>query len=234
MQNSIALRPSFYAPTAAGTDTWKNGVSHTDGETDVYQLPATQDGVAAKIEVTPRFFGLCASVSATDKSGNQLEAHRDWSGFHRVLVTKDPKTGLETVLDPKEQTVSVATQTVSEEIPAQAGGYRSKFSQDARQELDAQGNSRFIANLQGETETVVAMGSPAAGVGAFPVTVVDDRTWTQTELGKGQAPVTHRMSSTLDGEQKGAALNSSIGADGKLAVTAEDGSSSSFEMYLRV
>ncbi|MCE7871080.1 hypothetical protein DYH09_11975 [bacterium CPR1] len=233
---SLAYRPSL-APSSAATQTWKNGVVHSDGETDVYEIPSAAPGVAARVELKPILWGILGKeVVATDSQGARLEAHRGWEGFHRTVVTKDPQTGLETVLDPREQTVSVSTPETSQEIPAQHGAlaYRESYQRTARQDLDSQGNSRYLSNLRGERETMVVTGPPGM-VGAVPVVVEDDSSWQETQLRKGEPPVAHAMSGNKRGEVTlGEALEATIGADGSLVVAQADGTCQSFEMYLRV
>ncbi len=234
---SLAFRPSL-APSSAATQTWKNGVVHSDGETDVYEIPTAAPGVAARVELKPILWGILGKeVVATDSQGTRLEAYRGWEGFHRTVVTKDPQTGLETVLDPREQTVTVSTPETSQEIPAQQGAlaYRESYQRTARQELDSQGNSRYLSNLRGERETVIVSGPPTGMVSAMPVVVEDDSTWQETQLRKGEAPVAYEMSGNKRGETtQGAALEATIGADGNLVVAQADGTCQSFEMYLRV
>jgi hypothetical protein len=224
---SIALRP-----TAAATHTWSNGVVHHEEETDVYELPATAPGVAARVELTPRFFGLCADVVATDNQGQPLESHREWHGFHRVVVTRDPRSGLETVFDPREQTVSVATPRVNESIEAKHGGGRHFFAQEASQQLDSEGDTRFRSRLVGESEHYPVTQTPLAAGQYVPVESEEFRTWEETVLKKGEAPVAHRMTSDRQGERQGAALSASV-QDGKLQVTDEEGVTRTYEMFLR-
>ncbi|MEW6283519.1 MAG: hypothetical protein AB1758_33220 [Candidatus Eremiobacterota bacterium] len=234
MQNAIAFRPAFTALNAAASQAWKNGVVHSDGETDVYEIPSATPGVAARVELKPILWGLLGKeVIATDNQGNRLEGHREWEGFHRVVVTRDPKSGLETVLDPREQTVSVSTPHSSELVENHFGWFRERYQQEARQELDSEGNCCYIANLRGERETAIAYGPPGMGVPAAVVTE-DNRSWDQVNIARGQAPVAHRMEATRDGEKQGAALTASIAADGKLGVVGEDGTARNYEMFLKV
>lgn len=224
---SIALRP-----TAAATERWRNGVVHHEEETDVYELPATAPGVAARVEVKPKFFGLYADVVAVDNQGQALESHREWHGLHRVVVTRDPRSGLETVFDPREQTVSVATPRVTETIEAKHGGGRHFFAQEASQELDAEGNTRFRSRLTGEYENYLVTHTPLAAGQYVPAQSEELKSWEETVLKRGQPPVAHRMISDRQGERQGAALPVAV-LEGKLQITDEEGVARTYEMFLR-
>jgi hypothetical protein len=215
-------------PMAAGA-TWQNGVKQNDDGS--YELPTSTPGVPARISVKERLWGLLPSrVDAVDIQGAPLKAFSDWRGG---LVAQDPKTGLETVLKPSERTITVATPEVKHEIGSLHDGYRQEYHQDARQEIDAEGNVRFLAGLRGERESRIVAGPPGM-VGCVPVTVQDDKTWSQIDLARGRAPVAYEMSANKKGEQARGADLSATCVDGRLALVNEDGITVSYEMFIRV
>ncbi len=212
-------------PTWAASTTWKNGVVHHDD--DVYELPSSTPGVAARLEVKPRLWGLLGSrVEAVDCQGQPLDAYRDWSGD---LVARDPRTGLETVLDPSSQSITVGTPLVKQETRSSQYIHREEYFSACRQEVDREGNMRFVIGLHGEREITL----PPAKAGTPPVTLQDDRSWSQVELRKGSAPVGYELSENKHGVQtRGETLRASVGSEGRLALIDEDGVTVSYEMFI--
>ncbi|MEW6281232.1 MAG: hypothetical protein AB1758_21655, partial [Candidatus Eremiobacterota bacterium] len=164
---------------------------------------------------------------------NRLEAYRGWDGWHRTVVARDPQSGVETVFDPKEQTIEVTTPTVTQEVASGQSWYRNTYHRDARQTVDAQGNCSYVSNLNGEQEFVMVGYVREMGA-THPFVVQDDRSYEETRIEKGQAPVTHKVEATKHEKKTGAQLASSVTPDGKLTIAGEDGVTRSYEMFLRV
>ncbi len=228
---ALAFRPAL-APTTALTQTWKNGVVHTDGSADIYELPSQTPGVPQRIEVRPVLWGLLGKeVTATDCQGKPLQASREWS---KVLVTRDPRSGLETVLDPRARTISVSTPTVREKLEDKNNFQRDSYHREARQEVDDQGNCRYLSNLHGETEAMMISMVREMPPNQRCVTR-DSKSWEETTLAPGGAPKTRRLTSEQHtGPRQEAVLSSSVSPDGKLVVVGEDGVARSYEMFLKV
>lgn len=214
-------------PTWAAS-TWKNGVVHHDEADDVYELPSATPGVAARLEVKPRLWGLLGSkVEAVDCQGTPLDAYRACSG---ELVARDPRTGLETTLDPSDQSITVATPVVKQETNSSQYLYREEYHADCRQEVDREGNMRFVIGLQGQRE----INLPPMKSGAPPVTLQDDKSWSQIELQRGSEPVAYELSEDKQGHRtRGPALKASVGSEGRLTLVGEDGATVSYEMFIR-
>lgn len=231
MQTASLYLNVALAPTSAARETWKNGVVHSDdGPSDVYELPTNVPGVAQRIEVTPRLWGLLgSSVSVTDCRGTPLEASR----VSKQVVAVDPRTGLETVLDPKSQSIVVTTPTVREKYETGANAFRTVYHREARQEVDREGHCRLQTNLHGESESIMY-----SMVREVPpnqtMTTRDDKSWEETRIARGEDPVSHRWQAEKYARQQGAPLESSLTPDGKLTVVGEDGISRSYEMFLKV
>lgn len=209
-------------PTGAAS-CWPNGVVHHDDGS--YQLPTATPGVAARFTPRRRCWGLLPDrVDAVDLQGNRLEGRAGWSGR---LVARDPQSGLETVLDPRARTVTVSTPEVRR--PHEDG---QRYFREAHQELDAEGTVRYCAGLRGECRTDVVTGPPGM-VSAVPITLQDDKTWSQIELRPGQSPVACAMAENRKGEQtRGPALNASLSGEHRLKLVDEHGVSVSYELYL--
>lgn len=226
---SIAL--NFTAPVHAARETWKNGVVHSDdGPSDVYELPTGVPGVARRIEVRPIMWGLLGQeVTVTDCLGKRLEGARS----DGQVTARDPLSGLETVLDPKRHTISVATPTVREKLETGPHAFRTTYGREVLQEVDAEGNCRLQTNLQGESE-----GMMYSMVREMPpnqtMLTRDDKSWEETRIARGGEPVSHRWQAEKHSRQEGSQLESSVSADGKLTVVGEDQISRSYEMFLRV
>lgn len=232
---SLAFRPAL-APSAALTQTWKNGVVHTDGPADVYELPSQTPGVPQRIEVRPVLWGLLGKeVTATDCLGKPLQASRESGGdWHKLLVTRDPRSGLETVLDPSARTITVSTPTVREKLEDKNNFQRDSYHREARQEVDGQGNCRYLSNLHGETEAVMISMVREMPPNQRCVTR-DSKSWEETTLAPGRAPQTRRFTSEQHtSPRQEATLSSSLSPDGKLVVVGDDGVTRSYEMFLKV
>lgn len=227
---ALAFRPAL-ALTVAGTQTWENGVVHTDGSADVYELPSQTPGVPQRIEVRPVLWGLLGKeVTATDCQGKPLQATRDSSG----LVTRDPRSGLESVLDPKARTITVSTPVVREKLEDKNNFQRDSYHREARQEVDGQGNCRYVSNLHGESEAVMISMVREMPPNQRCVTR-DSKSWEETTLAPGRAPETRRLSSEQHTRPcQDATLSSSLSLDGKLVVVGDDGITRSYEMFLKV
>lgn len=209
-------------PTGAASP-WPNGVVHHDDGS--YQLPTATPGVAARLTPRRRCWGLLPDrVDAVDLQGRKLEGRTSWSGR---LIARDPQSGLETVLDPSSRTVVVSTPEVRR---AHEDGQL--YFQEAHQELDAEGSVRYRAGLRGQCRTDVVTGPPGM-VSAVPITLQDDKCWSQVELRPGQAPVAYAMAENRKGEQtRGPALNASLSGEHRLKLVDEQGVSVSYELYL--
>ncbi len=225
---SIAARP-----VCAARETWKNGVVHDDsGPVDVYELPTRVPGVAQRIEIRPVLWGLLGKdVRVTDCQGTPLQGERvSGEGWHKLVVARDPRSGLETVLDPKKHTLSVTTPTVREKTEVGPNQFRTVYHREAHQEVDAEGNCRLQTNLHGESESM--MYSMVREMPAnTSVTTRDDKSWEETRIAPGQAPVSHRWQAEKYSRQEGPLLSSTV-EDGKLTVVGDDGVSRSYEMFL--
>lgn len=206
--------------------TWKNGVVHR--EDDVYLVPTETPGVAARVEVTPRLWGLLGSkVEATDCQGEPLDAYKSWNGD---LVVRDPRSGLETVIDPDDRTVSVESPMVKHETNSSQHIYREEYFTECRQTVDGEGEMSFRIGLHGRREIT----TPPAKSGAPPVTLQDDQTWTEVELTPGEEPEAYRLTVDKHGHQsRGADLQAHVSPDGRMELVGEDGVTVSYEMYIR-
>lgn len=231
-----ALSIAFTAPLPAARQTWKNGVVHSDdGPSDVYELPTSVPGVAQRIEVRPVLWGLLGrDVTVTDCQGTRLEGSRvSDGGWHKVLVARDPRSGLETVLDPRNQSLSVTTPTIREKRETGPNSFHTVYHREARQEVDENGNCRMQTNLHGESESMMYSMVREMPPNQTMITR-DDKTWEETSIAKGEAPVSHGWRAEKYSRQAGPRLESSLGADGRLEVVGEDGVSRTYEMFLRV
>lgn len=234
MQTSALNLPAFLAPASAARETWKNGVVHSDdGPADVYELPTSVPGVARRIEVRPVLWGLLGQeVEVTDCRGRRLEGSRaSDGGWHKLLVARDPDSGLETVLDPRRHTLTVTTPTIRQKTETGPSSFTTRYHREARQEVDAEGQSRLQTNLHGESESM--MYSMAREMPANQTMITrDEKSWEETKLAPGQAPVSQCWTGDKYSRTAGATLSSTVDPDGRLTVVGEDGVSRSYEMFL--
>lgn len=234
MQTVALSSAPFLAPASAARETWKNGVVHSDdGPADVYELPTRVPGVAQRIEVRPVLWGLLGKeVRVTDCRGRQLEGSRQSDGgWHKLLVARDPDSGLETVLDPRHHTLTVTTPTIRQKTETGPNSYTTRYHREVRQEMDANGKSRLETNLHGESDTM--MYSMAREMPANQAMITrDEKSWEETRLAPGQAPVSQRWVGDKYSRTATASLSSSVDAEGRLTVVGEDGVGRSYEMFL--
>ncbi len=204
--------------------TWKNGVVHRE---NVYELPSDTPGVAARMTVTPRLWGLLGSrVEAVDCQGEPLDAYQSFGGD---LVARDPRTGLQTVLDLGDHSVVVSSPEVRQDRPSSQYIQRDETFSTCRQEVDGEGNMKFFIGIHGEREMTL----PPVRSGSPPAILQDDHSWTQIELpfgGECSGFLVHQDKSGA--VVRGPALESTVDREGRLAVTGEDGVTVSYEMYI--
>ncbi|HXE73543.1 MAG TPA: hypothetical protein VNO81_12860 [Candidatus Nitrosotenuis sp.] len=229
-------------PSGTPTEVWANGVRHYEGREDSaviqsgdrYELPAQRPGVAARIDLVPRFYGLLGKkVTVTDRTGKELEAHREWCGWHRVVVATDPDTGLTTTFDPRERTIEVTSPARTTSQETRSGWSRTRWTVEASQKVDAQGDSRFITNLQGEQE-VVMVGMVREMPANTPWIVKDQRTFEETLLPRGGVPVTRLVEQDLHlgTRTDKATLASTLDSQNRLTLHRPDGTSQTYELFL--
>lgn len=206
------------------SSTWKNGV--VQREEGLYELPSDTPGVAARVRVKPRLWGLLgARVEAQDCQGNPLDAYQSFSG---QLVARDPRSGLETVLDPRKHTLSVSCPEVKREGDSSQYILREEYFSTCRQEVDGDGGMRFVIGLHGKRE----INTPPAKAGAPASILLDDQTWTEVQLHPGSAPEGHEVSQDMRGQRReGAAVEACVDPHGRLVLVGQDGVSTSYEMY---